>query len=1382
MGDSSAIAIVGVACRLPGGVNSAAQLWKVLLEGKCVCDIIPRERWSNEALDIKIPKGGFIDDVWGFDSAFFRFAPSDALISDPQMRHLLETSYEALCDAGIRMEDIKGTDAGVFIASTTFDHLWMTYSDLQKFTMIATFSNTLFAFANRLSFFYDIHGPSLGIDNACAGSFYALDSAVLNLQSGRCSMAMVGASTILLSGQTQRGTDHAVLLSPSGVDRPFDAQADGYVRSEGIAFLVLKPLAQALADGDRVYSVILGTSANHNGSQGFSLMRPAQVGEYEGFVQALKRSNTKPNDVEYVEAHATGTAVGDPIECQAIAQAFADPERDRPLRIGSLKGNIGHPETASGLAALIKCSLMCFHQQFAPTINFSQWNPGVPESCRQLLRVQTQADRFKFHGAGDAKPVTMLINTGGIGGANSAAIIQQHKPLSSAASTNPHLQALGDYVLLPLSAKSASSLARLVHLWKDLFASLKAAAASDGRDRRTQVLRLVAAAACRRDHFAHRAAVQCRVPQIEHGQPHPQQEEDWLEQLIASLETASNPHSNGIKFSQAARLQKARIAMVFSGSGTQYLDMGRRLFAQVGAFRESIENMDRTLKKLSGWSFLERTGMFTSGAASVQPKRLTSEADLEASPLLSTLAIVFTNVGLLLLWRHLGVEPVAVTGHSFGEIPALFAAGHLNLEETVRLALARGELMQAMSEHGRMIAVELSSTKAQQLLVDLQLQGEVEVAAINGAEAVTLSGAKDGILKVSQHCKKHLIVHKVLHVCRAFHSKDVDAMRQKALESFSFLDHPERRAQSLGHSSTCRFISTSHGVDFSGPFDSSYFFASMRQPVEFARASLLLKTLAEVVIEVDAQPVLAKILSKETSLQVIPTLVRFQADDLSIAEALASTYAAGGELNWVRVFGSKPLHADIPLYPWDHKQYCVLTPSILKHFCGIEPQSTAGTGTAGTRLGLPQGQETKNAGHSSDSESPAAYGPSSSNKAPEHKVSDILSDPALRSAERMNLIRPDRSSKSAATAAPVEQTSTMPTPQNQRPILKPATSFKSSVKVTQPELASSSLQAGASSLLAISSFMKALHEVTHVLAENESNKGANKAVKKHLWRLTSETGELLQSVARSHLEEANLNGGRATSDSPHVHWSQSMPKQTLSKDYSNKSMLSLEEPTQGAQAVMTPVREPVRVAPPKLASEPFFASAASVSLDEVLQKIGELLGLSAITLKSEEATTLSDLGWDSLRANQFRLWLENKYGVQEEYSNVKSLNWTVKQLLDSIKLSKSTPAASGQEAGVGLGTVSAPAPIQQRAARSTAEARLLQKLSDLLGVELADMQASLHSPLEAFGWHSLLSGELLSWFEGMDERARASFDVHKTGQLDPTMPVTEALHLLCLPE
>ena len=572
------IAIVGRSCRLPGASN-VSRLWDLLAAGRCSVSKIPDDRWpkgrfghprSREGGKPSEGKSytwaaGVLDDVWGFDPAVFRISPREAGQMDPQQRLLLELVFEACEDAGFAPSTLAGTGAGVYVGASALDYSTIALHDPALADAYFASGNTLSIVSNRISYIFDLHGPSLTIDTACSSSLVALHQAARALARGEIGTAIVGGVNVLAGPFGFISFSQAMMLSPTGLCHAFSAEADGYVRSEGGVAVILKTLAQALADGDRIHAVIRATGVNTDGrTSGISL--PAEAGQTALLRGVYERAHVEPDLVVYVEAHGTGTQAGDPVEAAALGAALGR-ARTRPLPIGSIKSNVGHLEPASGLAGLMKAMLALERDTAPPSLHCDRLNPNIDFAALglEVAREATPLPRTAGRHAG--------VSSFGFGGANAHVILADPPPRPEPAEARPRW--------LMLSALGEDALRAMAGDYAERFAG-----ASEAESRR-----IVAATARRRERMRERLVLPAGEPK----------------ELGRDLARFAETGQAGPAAARGTEIEGDKsIVFVFSGNGAQWEGMGQSALAGSADFREALREIDLHFEPAAGWSLEAR--------------------------------------------------------------------------------------------------------------------------------------------------------------------------------------------------------------------------------------------------------------------------------------------------------------------------------------------------------------------------------------------------------------------------------------------------------------------------------------------------------------------------------------------------------------------------------------------------------------------------------------------------------------------------------------------------------------------------------------------------------------------------------------------------------
>ena len=647
------IAIVGLACRLPGGADSPAAFWHLLDSGTDAVAEIPPARFSLNGLydpnpdapgKIATRRGAFLKEIDKFDAGFFGVSPREAVQMDPQQRLLLEVSWEALEDAGQTQDALTRSATGVFIGAISTDYMWRQLNDpesIDAYSGTGTHSSLL---SGRISYSLDLRGPSLTLDTACSSSLVAVHLACQSLRQRECEMAIVGGVNLVTDPVSLMSFSRMGLLAPDGICKTFDALADGFSSGEGCAVVILKRLSDAVAHRDNIRAIIRGSAVNQDGRSS-TLTAPNGPAQVEVISRALANAGVSAESVTCVEAHGTGTALGDAIELEALKSVF-DASRNAPLcAAGSVKTNIGHLGAAAGIAGLVKAILSIEHRRIPRHLHFHHLNPHISLDDSRLFVPVNPLDWKDSRG-----PLTAGVSSFGWSGTNAHVVLQQ------APAREIHVGAAAETYILPLSARSPEALSALAAAYAKI---LTPASLGD----------LCFTAAVRRTHHKHRLAV-------------------TGESAKHLIEKLNEPDSD----MAADSALQGGVAFVFSGQGGQWQGMGQELYAREKIFRDSLDKTDALVRVQAGWSILEKIA---------QPGVLEDTAF--AQP-----AIFALQVALVRLWQFWGIEPSAVVGHSMGEIAAAHISGALSLEDAVTVVVNRGRRMQASAGAGAMAEVGLT--------------------------------------------------------------------------------------------------------------------------------------------------------------------------------------------------------------------------------------------------------------------------------------------------------------------------------------------------------------------------------------------------------------------------------------------------------------------------------------------------------------------------------------------------------------------------------------------------------------------------------------------------------------------------------------------------
>ena len=889
-------AIIGYAARLPGAAD-ADQYWDVLHSGRDAVSEVPRDRWDAEEFfdpdpaapgKIVTRRAGFVDDVTGFDAPFFGVSAREAGWMDPQHRLLLETAWRAVEHSGIAPTALSNTRTGVFVGLSTHDYLGMasdtlTYPEVEAYLAIGTSGA---AGAGRISYRLGLQGPAVTVDTACSSSLVAIHQACQALQLGECDLALAGGANVLLSPATMITFSQSRMLAPDGKCKTFDAAADGYVRGEGCGVLAIKRLEDAIRDGDHIRAVIRGSAVNQDGASG-GLTVPNGVAQQRVITEALDRAGVDAADIDYLEAHGTGTSLGDPIEVQAAAAALGKGRRpDQPLLIGSAKTNIGHLEAAAGVAGVLKVVLSLEHQELPKHLNFRNPSPHIPWDRIPVRVVDEPVDWER----GD-RPRIAGVSSFGFSGTNAHVIIEEAPQAPQAPTISTEAPPADDrFMLLPLSARTPAALAQTAANYRDWLTGHPGATLADGTSADVTLADVCLTAGAARAHFEHRAA--CVVNSLESAR-----------ELLDAL--ADDRPAPGLVRGDCTDAPKT--AWLFPGQGSQYVGMARELFDTEPVFADTMTRCAEAVAEVLDRPLLDvifDAEAHPDGAETLQQTR-------HAQP-----AIFAVEMGLARLWQSWGFEPDVVIGHSVGQYAAACVAGVFSLEDGARLLAERGRLFGDLPAGGRMSAIFADPDRVERLTDEFP---SLSVAAYNGANTV-LSGPGVDLERAVARLTADGVRCDWLDTSHAFHS----ALLDPALDEF------ESYANGFEFGSPQRILicnRTGTALGRNAKLDGAYWRRHSRQPVEFAKG---VATLAELgctlLLEVGPQPVLTAAALRAwpdtaATPKAIPSMRRNVADHRQITEALAGAYIAG-HLPDFSALSARPAHkVDLPPYPFEHRQY-----------------------------------------------------------------------------------------------------------------------------------------------------------------------------------------------------------------------------------------------------------------------------------------------------------------------------------------------------------------------------------------------------------------------------------------------------------------------------
>jgi phthiocerol/phenolphthiocerol synthesis type-I polyketide synthase C len=846
-----AIAIVGMACRIPGAATLDG-FWQLMMDGANPIREIGSGRWQ-----------GKLDDVELFDTDFFGIAPRDARGIDPQQRILLEVAHEAFEDAGIPPSTFAGSGTGVFVGQHTSDYaLLQTERRADAEVRVLMGAAVRAMTSGRLSFAFDLRGPSLTVDAACSSSLAAVHTAVRAIRSGECPAALVGGVNIVLLPAMTSAFAAAGMAASDGRCKFGDERADGFVRSDGVAAVLLKPLVDAVRDGDRVRAVILGSAVTNDGRSSGYLVTPAVEGQEQMLRAAYADAGVDPADVAYVEAHGTGTAIGDQVELDALSHVVgAGRAPDQPCLVGSAKTTVGHTESTAGLVGLIR-TVLCLERSTVPGYAAL----GVLSASANRAGIVLPRQPAKI-GAG--RPALAGVSSFGLSGTN------VHIVLTGAPET------AGDDAAGPAPDRAAALLlsARSPQALDDLARAYRARVAAPG----ARWAELARGAADRRDHYEYRLAVMA----------------DGAADAVPLLDDAA-AGSTGPRVARSGGpvQRRPRTAFVFSGQGGQWVGMGRELLADEPAFAHAVLRCDEAVRAEAGFSVLERltaAGGRFDDIAVVQPVLWTMQ------------------VALAQLFRSWGIQPDVVIGHSMGEVAAAHVAGALTLADAAAVICRRSSLTRRVSGRGGMLLVELSEEEATAAIAGT----DIAVAACNGPSQTVLAGAHDALDGLVVRLREADVFARRIDADIASHSPQMDPLGG---ELAGLLHTISPRPGEVPIRSTV----LDDVVDGAG-MDAAYWVANLRQPVRFLSAVRAELAQGDTVfLEMSPHPVLSQAVTQtieDAGAQgcAVPVLRRGEPDRRSVVAALGRLYVAGVPVRGEAAAGpGRGAALDLPRYPWQH--------------------------------------------------------------------------------------------------------------------------------------------------------------------------------------------------------------------------------------------------------------------------------------------------------------------------------------------------------------------------------------------------------------------------------------------------------------------------------
>ena len=869
-GQTEPIAVVGMACRLPGKVGSPAQYWELLTSGRSGVVRVPASRWDADAYfsdDHSVPgtictrDGGFLTS-WEpaeFDAEFFGLSRREAAAMDPQQRLFLEVSWEALENAGLTRDAIRGTQTSVFLGMTTNDYS-LTFANKLPRAQIdphIPFGNASNFAAGRLAYFLGAHGPALVVDTACSSSLVAIHLACESLRRRESDKALAAGVNLILTPDNSIACSRWGMLSPDGRCKTFDAGADGYVRSEGCGVVVLKRLGDAVKDRDRVLAVVRGSAVNQDGPSSGQTV-PSGPAQQALMRQALAASRLNPSDIDYVETHGTGTALGDPIELEALSQVFSDRNGSAPLVLGSVKTNLGHLESAAGIAGFIKTVLSVRNGYIPKHLNFEQLTPRASEGASRLsIAMQGMqwpaVERVRRAG----------VSSFGVSGTNAHVVVEQAPPPEPVA-------ALPDPAVstLIVSGKTPARIAATAQMLVDWMAT-------DGGG--VGVADVAHTLNHHRARFSTYATVTAR---------------DRVQAMAGLRALAAGDPAIGVTGPQNGP-PKPGTVFVFSGQGSQWQGMGRQLLADEPAFAAAVADLEPIFAEQAGFSLQEA---LTSGEALVGIERI--------QPVL-----VGIQLALVALWRAYGVTPDAVIGHSMGEVTATVVAGALSAADGIRVIAARSRLMSRLSGQGAMALLELDAEATATLIADYP---DLTLAVYASPRQTAVAGPAPQVDAVIAEVAAKDRLARRIDVDVASHHPTIDPVLPKLHTALADLT-PKAPAIPV-------FVTTHDQNPADTPsFDADHWTANLRNPVRFTQAVAAAGEQYANFVEVSPHPVLTYAIAdtlSDADHRVLSTMER-DADETLMFHTNLNT------LHPPQTPHLNEPHSELPNTPWHHTEHWI---------------------------------------------------------------------------------------------------------------------------------------------------------------------------------------------------------------------------------------------------------------------------------------------------------------------------------------------------------------------------------------------------------------------------------------------------------------------------
>ncbi len=872
------IAIIGMAMRLPGKIKNANDLWKVLFNGIDCIEEIPANRWDKDALfdsnpntlgKLYIKEGGFIEDIEYLDGQFFNISPIELESTDPQQRILLEVTHEAFENAGIDVNVLIGSDTGVFIGIDNVDYeMRQVHStDLKLISGYCYTGTGPTGASGRISYTMGLRGPCMTIDTACSSALTCTHVAMQAIRNNDCKIAVVGAASIISEPAQSLNFCRLGALSPEARCKSFDDAANGYIRSEGVCTMIIKKLSDAQADGDNILAIIKGSAINQDGKSK-RLTAPSTAAQGLMHEAALKNAQLSPVDIDYIEAHGTGTKVGDPVEVNGLMLAYQQHRtKENPLIIGAIKSNIGHMECNAGMASMFKVIVGLQHNIIPKSIHFHTPNTLIDWENIPLIVAKDNIAWYQKEG----KPRYAGVSGFGATGSNAHIIIgdvpENNYPI--------HKQTLRtDVFILPISAKSEQA---LIDITKSYASFIKTS--------EDAIEDICAMASLRRAHFELRETFIATS------------KDALLDKMNDFIE--NNNYSSKKKFDKK---EKIKTVFVFPGQGAQWISMGKHLLQNEPVFKSALDECAHVFSSFVDWDLLDEINK------NETESRL-HEIDI-VQPVLVAIEIALAN-----LWMSKGVFPDIVIGHSMGEIAAAYVAGNITISDAAKIIITRSLLMKQLSGKGAMGATDLTLEEAQELLNGYE--DKLAVAVINGKNSTVISGDPSALNQVFEKLETQGRFNRKIKVDVASHSPQMDVIKHDLFQALQNIQ-PQN--------SNIQFYSTATDEIVEGKnLSADYWVKNLRNTVQFGNAvQHVLQDTQVAFIEMSPHPLLIHALNENIQDAKAVAISSFTRDKNEIVEFytnLGELHASGFSIDWKNIYPNINKFIQLPNYAWQKERY-----------------------------------------------------------------------------------------------------------------------------------------------------------------------------------------------------------------------------------------------------------------------------------------------------------------------------------------------------------------------------------------------------------------------------------------------------------------------------